>query len=196
MSGIINPATNRSWGQRLNRIDIEILLNGPSGAVLPTITADHRDGSLFTLTTTGVVYRALGGVWGAIGSGVTFLGLYASLVALNAAHPTADPGQYAQVDAGVGSDVQTYIWDEDDSDWILMGSGGGPATWGSITGTLSSQTDLQTALNAKQDTLVSGTNIKTINGSSVLGSGDLTISGGGGGDTGVGNKLFLYYNFK
>ncbi len=28
----------------------------------------------------------------------------------------------------------------------------------------------QTALNAKQDTLVSGTNIKTINGSSVLGS--------------------------
>ncbi|CAB4121300.1 hypothetical protein UFOVP13_1, partial [uncultured Caudovirales phage] len=30
---------------------------------------------------------------------------------------------------------------------------------------------------AKQDTLVSGTNIKTINGSSVLGSGDLAISG-------------------
>lgn len=32
-----------------------------------------------------------------------------------------------------------------------------------------------------QATLVSGDNIKTINGSSVLGSGDLTISGGGGG---------------
>lgn len=32
----------------------------------------------------------------------------------------------------------------------------------------------------KQDTLVSGTNIKTINGESVLGSGDITISGGGG----------------
>lgn len=32
----------------------------------------------------------------------------------------------------------------------------------------------QTALNAKQDTLVSGTNIKTINGTSVLGSGDIT----------------------
>jgi len=51
------------------------------------------------------------------------------------------------------------------------------ATWGSITGTLSSQTDLQTALNAKQDTLVSATNIKTINGNSILGSGDLTVSG-------------------
>jgi hypothetical protein len=32
----------------------------------------------------------------------------------------------------------------------------------------------------KQDTLVSGTNIKTINGSSVLGSGDLVVGGGGG----------------
>lgn len=40
--------------------------------------------------------------------------------------------------------------------------------------------DMQAALTAKQDTLVSGTNIKTINGSSVLGSGDLTISGGSG----------------
>lgn len=29
------------------------------------------------------------------------------------------------------------------------GGGGGPAAWGSITGTLSSQTDLQTALNGK-----------------------------------------------
>lgn len=39
----------------------------------------------------------------------------------------------------------------------------------------------QTALNAKQDTLVSGTSIKTINGTSLLGAGNLTVSGGGGG---------------
>ena len=32
--------------------------------------------------------------------------------------------------------------------------------------------------NGKQDALVSGTNIKTINGTSVLGSGDLTVSAG------------------
>lgn len=38
---------------------------------------------------------------------------------------------------------------------------------------------VQTALNLKQDTLVSGTTIKTINGVSLLGSGDITISGGG-----------------
>jgi hypothetical protein len=41
-------------------------------------------------------------------------------------------------------------------------------------------TATQTALNAKQDTLVSGTNIKTINDESILGSGNITISGGGG----------------
>lgn len=35
---------------------------------------------------------------------------------------------------------------------------------------------VQTALDAKQATLVSGTNIKTINGSSVLGSGNLVVS--------------------
>lgn len=106
--------------------------------------------------------------------------------------------------------------------------GGGGANWGGITGTLSSQTDLQTALNnkenlitagttsqyfrgdksfqtldksavglgnvddtsdinkpvstlqasaiaLKQDTLVSGTNIKTLNTNSLLGSGNISV---------------------
>jgi len=59
---------------------------------------------------------------------------------------------------------------------IIAGASGGGAVWGGITGTLSSQTDLQSALNAKQDTLVSGTNIKTINSTSLLGSGNITIA--------------------
>lgn len=54
----------------------------------------------------------------------------------------------------------------------------GSSAWGDITGTLSNQTDLQSALDAKQATLVSGTNIKTVNGTSLLGSGDVVISGG------------------
>lgn len=45
--------------------------------------------------------------------------------------------------------------------------------WGAITGTLSEQADLQSALDGKQATLVSATNIKTINGTSLLGSGDI-----------------------
>ena len=40
--------------------------------------------------------------------------------------------------------------------------------------------------NTKQDTLVSGQNIKTINNQSILGSGNITISGGGGSGTDTG----------
>ena len=39
---------------------------------------------------------------------------------------------------------------------------------------------LATALSGKQDALVSGTNIKTVNGTSLIGSGNLVIAGGGG----------------
>lgn len=84
---------------------------------------------------------------------------------------------------------------------------GGSSEWGLITGTLSNQTDLQNALNTKantndiptktsdlnndsgfitssyhdstkQDTLVSGTNIKTINNQSLLGNGNIEIESG------------------
>lgn len=44
---------------------------------------------------------------------------------------------------------------------------------------ISDVTGLQTAMDAKQATLVSGTNIKTVNGESLLGSGDIEIVGGG-----------------
>lgn len=58
---------------------------------------------------------------------------------------------------------------------IIAAASSGGASWGGITGTLSTQTDLQSALNAKQNTLVSGTNIKTVNGNSLVGSGDVSI---------------------
>ena len=41
--------------------------------------------------------------------------------------------------------------------------------------------DYQSDMAGKQNTLVSGSNIKTINGQSLLGSGNITIQGGGGG---------------
>ena len=47
------------------------------------------------------------------------------------------------------------------------------------------KTYVDTQLTDKQDKLVSGTNIKTINGSTILGSGDITISGGSGGNVGT-----------
>ena len=41
--------------------------------------------------------------------------------------------------------------------------------------------DLAEAVSGKQDTLISGENIKTINNISILGAGNITVSGGGGG---------------
>lgn len=72
------------------------------------------------------------------------------------------------------------------------GGTGGAVAWGDVTGkpatfppeahshATSEVTGLDTALSGKQDTLVSGTNIKTVNGTTLLGSGDLVVSGGGG----------------
>ena len=48
-----------------------------------------------------------------------------------------------------------------------------------LLGAKANSSDVTTALAGKQDTLVSGTNIKSINGTSVLGSGDIVISGSG-----------------
>ena len=42
------------------------------------------------------------------------------------------------------------------------------------------KTEVDSALSGKQETLVSGTNIKTINNTSILGSGNIDIQGGGG----------------
>lgn len=52
----------------------------------------------------------------------------------------------------------SWVYNASKNAWILVpgeaegGGGGGPATWGEITGTLSAQTDLQSALNAKAAT--------------------------------------------
>lgn len=53
----------------------------------------------------------------------------------------------------------------------------------SIDSTVATKTYVDTGLGTKQDTLVSGTNIKTINNQSILGSGDITIQGGGAVDS-------------
>ena len=80
---------------------------------------------------------------------------------ISATDTTYTAGNGILIDNGVISNTQTS------------------AEWGNITGTIGDQTDLQNALNDKQDTLVSGTNIKTINNQSILGNGNIVIEGGG-----------------
>ena len=59
------------------------------------------------------------------------------------------------------------------------GDTGGDGTGGSIdTSNLATKTEVNEKLSQKQDKLVSGTNIKTINGQSLLGNGDIQITGG------------------
>ncbi len=61
---------------------------------------------------------------------------------------TADLGDMAMVDDAPSNGLE-YV--RKNGDWAVSsgGGGGGDATWGSITGTLSNQTDLQSALDAK-----------------------------------------------
>lgn len=145
-----------------------------------------------------------------------FKGKYTSLAALESAVPSANAGDYAQVDTGGSNPVSNYNWDVEDG-WVIGSTGGTVISntdelpEGStnlyftatrvlntvITGVsfvtnrailatdsilvafglLQKQiTDAIASIAGKQDTLVPGTNIKTIDGNSILGSGDLVVS--------------------
>lgn len=88
------------------------------------------------------------------------LGYYATPQALNEAYPTAAAGDWAIV----GSTDTVWIWDDDNSAWIDSDQKGQVTSVNGQTGDVT-----------VQETLVSGTNIKTINNSSILGSGNLEI---------------------
>lgn len=75
-----------------------------------------------------------------------YRGLYVSLVALQAAVPAGNPGDYADVDAGVGTDIQRYIWDDSDDDWILGGGSGQAAQISFTPASGISATNVQAAI--------------------------------------------------
>jgi hypothetical protein len=83
---------------------------------------------------------------------------------------------------GLSADVQTISTGTTGTDFNVVSSGSNhefnlPTASATNRGALSSAN--WSTFNSKQDALVSGTNIKTVNGNSLLGSGNLTISGGG-----------------
>ena len=84
---------------------------------------------------------------------------------------------------GLSADVQTISTGTTGTDFNVVSSGSNhafnlPTASATNRGALSSAN--WSTFNAKQDALVSGTNIKTVNGNSLLGSGNLTITGGSG----------------
>lgn len=88
-------------------------------------------------------------------------GYFADLEALQEAYPTAEAGDFAIV----GSTDTVWIWDTDTSAWKDSD------TKGQVT-----SVNNQTGAVTVQETLVSGTNIKTIDGNNILGSGNLELS--------------------
>ena len=113
--------------------------------------------------------------------------LQSQIDAITAASDVTDVvGTYAQLQAYDTStlppnSIIKVLQDESQNDettyyrWVITG---GVGAWVLIgeEGPYYTKSETNTLLSAKQDTLVSGTNIKTINGSSVLGSGDLSVT--------------------
>ena len=160
-----------------NKPDLTVFDNVESFADLDAFPATGEANKVYIANDTGFIYRWSGSayvqltdqtaIWGNIG------GTLSNQTDLQNALDAK------QDDLVSGTNIKTINSES------LLGSGNidiTSAEWGNITGTLSSQTDLQNALDDKQDDLVSGTNIKTINNESILGSGNITIEGGGDAD--------------
>ena len=78
-------------------------------------------------------------------------------------------------------------------DNIANNSGG--SSGGSIdTSSFATKAELNTNLSQKQDKLVSGTNIKTINGQSLLGNGNIAITSSGGSSGGSSSNISITVN--
>ena len=118
------------------------------------------------------------------GDQTSIVGISGTIAQFNTACSDADFATGGGTASGTNTGDQTSIvgitgtkaqFDTAVSDGNIMYVGDAPTAH---THPQSDVTNLTTDLSAKQATLVSGTNIKTINGSSVLGSGDLTVSAG------------------
>lgn len=91
------------------------------------------------------------------------------------AHCQAGPNPQVYIDTNATTTAQFYVCTSTNH-WTAQGGGGGTsAIWGLITGTLSNQTDLQTALNLKVATTRTISTTSPLAGGGDL-SGNLTLS--------------------
>jgi len=92
-------------------------------------------------------------------------------------------GQVTGVDINDPQDDQVLSYNAGTGDWVNAN-----LNWGNLTGTPTTLSGY--GITDAQSTLVSGTTIKTVNGTSLLGSGDIVIAGGGGADLSAVNQNY------
>lgn len=118
------------------------------------------------------------------GAATTLTGLTSSITELNytdgvtsSIQPQID-GKMDYVTPGTSGNVLT----SNGTIWTSAPASGSTPVWGTITGTLSNQTDLQSALNAKQNTL-------TLGNLTDAGTDGITVTGGSGAVVGSGTSI-------
>ncbi len=143
-SHLSSPEWGDIEGDIENQTDLQNALNAKQATIsdLETIRSGAalgatavQPGDLATVATTGA-YNDLTGKPGVM-----------------AGADGTNPGTSGFVPAPAATDNEKFL--RGDGTWAEAGSQGG-GTWGTITGTLSDQTDLQTALNAKADNFTIG----------------------------------------
>lgn len=82
-----------------------------------------------------------------------FKGQFTSLSDLQTAYPTANVGDYAYVDLGIGEDVAEYIWDTTDNSWIKQGGSSTTETPASIKSKYESNPDTNAFTDAEKTKL-------------------------------------------
>ena len=170
---------------------------GPQGETGNGISAISIDSNYqITFTFTDGTSFTTPSLKGPQGEGLEVLDVYATLSDLQAAHPSGNSGDMYLV--GVSPSYVLYVWSTSQATWVQAGALSSPSP--SVTTPLmdgvadnglefayargdhrhpsdTTKADLTYVQNveaAKQDVLVSGTNIKTINSNSILGSGDIS----------------------
>lgn len=85
--------------------------------------------------------------------GSHYRGTYLNLTALQTALPTAEPGDYADVDAGAADPVQRYIWDDNDGEWVAQAGSADPVTAAQVKTLYESNPDTNAFTDAEKSKL-------------------------------------------
>lgn len=164
-SGIMNYSAGKTYilagngGTKLGYWSYDI--DGQSNITLQTMTASTRNINFKTNNGGKVTYN---------GSEIAKL---SDLPGVMTGASAGDAGTSGLVPAPAAGDQAKFL--QGDGTWANPTAA---TVWGAITGTLSDQTDLQSALNAKQDALTAGSNINITG--SIISATDTTYTGSDG----------------